>query len=340
MHVAIVILNWNGKKLLEKFLPTILHNLPSYADVYVIDNASSDDSVNFILTNFPSVRIVFNQCNFGFAKGYNEGLKKINADYFVLLNSDVEVTANWIEPIISLMEKDMTIAACQPKLLNYNVRDEFEYAGGAGGFIDKFGYPFCRGRIFNSFEKDKGQYDDTREIFWASGACLFIRAEKYFEVGGLDEDFFAHQEEIDLCWRLRNMGYKIMYCSDSKVYHIGAGTLAKVNPQKTFFNFRNNLLLLCKNHATKFFFTKLFLRGILDGIAALKFLFSGNLLHSFAVVKAHFSFYSLLPKMLRKRKELRKNIKPCPSSDGCVYNGSIVWQYFARGKRKFSELGM
>lgn len=347
MYIAIAILNWNGKHLLEKFLPAVLRHLPSCSEVVVIDNASSDDSVNFLTAHFPSVKIIMNARNYGYARGYNEGLsrlmrdsssgeKKINADYFVLLNSDVEVTPLWAEPIIAMMEKDKTIAACQPKLLNYNVRDEFEYAGAAGGFIDKFGYPFCRGRIFNSFEKDRGQYDDEREILWASGACLFVRAKNYFEAGGLDEDFFAHQEEIDLCWRLRNKGYKIMYCPRSTVYHVGAGTLAKINPQKTFFNFRNNLFLLCKNHASQFFFAKFLLRGVLDGVAAMKFLFSGDVSHCLAVFRAQISFCKHLPKMLGKRKLLKQNIKYYAT--GCIYRGSIVWDYFLKGKRKFSEL--
>lgn len=336
MRAAIAILNWNGKILLEEFLPDVIKHSPAYADVYVIDNASSDDSIKFIASNFTSVKIIQNGNNYGFAKGYNEGLKMISADYFVLLNSDVQATKNWMEPVISLMESDKNIAACQPKLLNYNVRDEFEYAGGAGGFIDKYGYPFCRGRIFNSFEKDNGQYNDMREIFWASGACLFIRSKNYFEAGGMDEDFFAHMEEIDLCWRLRNLGYKIMYCPDAAVYHTGAGTLAKLNPQKTFYNFRNNLLLLCKNHAPEYFLLKFVLRGGLDGLAAMKFLFSGDAAHFLAVIKAHFSFYFLFFRMMKKRKAIQKNIKQY--TRGCVYRGSIVWEYFVNRKRKFSEL--
>ena len=336
MRVAIAILNWNGKALLEKFLPDVIKHSEGVADVYVIDNNSTDDSIELINSKFTSVKIIRNIDNYGYAKGYNEGLKKITADYFVLLNSDVQVTENWIQPVVSLMDSDPSIAACQPKLLNYNVKDEFEYAGGGGGFIDKWGYPFCRGRIFNSFEKDAGQYNDTREIFWASGACLFIRSKIFNEAGGLDEDFFAHMEEIDLCWRIRNLGYKIMYCSQSTVYHVGAGTLAKMNPQKTFYNFRNNLLLLCKNHAPGFFRVKFFLRAILDGFAGIRFLLSGEFSHFFAVIRAHFSFYSMLGKTLQKRKHIQKNIKRYATH--CVYKGSIVWEYFLIGKKKFSEL--
>ncbi|MFH1004044.1 MAG: glycosyltransferase [Bacteroidota bacterium] len=336
IKIAIAILNWNGKFLLEKFLPDVISNIPDFAEVYVIDNASSDNSINLLKNNFPTVKIILNTSNFGFAKGYNEGLKNINADYFVLLNSDVQVTQNWIQPIISMLDADKNIAACQPKLLNYNVRNEFEYAGGGGGFIDKWGYPFCRGRIFNSYEKDTGQYNDAREIFWASGACLFIRSKNYFEAGGLDEDFFAHMEEIDLCWRIRNLGFKIFYCPQSVVYHVGAGTLTKANPKKTFYNFRNNLLLMYKNHASEFFYLKFILRGSLDGLAGIKFLLSGDIAHFFAVIKAHFSFYSLFGKTIKKRKVIQKNIKRYTTS--CVYRGSIVWEYFVKKKKMFSEL--
>lgn len=336
MRVAIAILNWNGKILLEKFLPDVIRCSPAYAEVYLIDNASSDDSVKMTTSKFTSVKVIQNAKNFGFAKGYNEGLKRIDADYFVLLNSDVQVTKNWIEPIIALMESDKNIAACQPKLLNYNLQDEFEYAGGAGGFIDKYGYPFCRGRIFNSFEKDKGQYNDTREIFWASGACLFIRSKNYFESGGLDEDFFAHMEEIDLCWRMKNMGYKVMYCPHSLVYHVGGGTLSKISSAKTFLNFRNNLILLCKNHAAEYFRIKMLFRLKMDVIAGLKFIFSGDFNHFLAVLKAHGSFFISIRRTLKKRRAMQKRISHYTTS--AVYKKSIVWEYFVKGKRKFSEL--
>ena len=336
MKIAIVILNWNGKQLLEKFIPTVLQHSKNVATIYVIDNASTDRSISILTEKFPDVKIVQNSENGGYARGYNEGLKKIAADYFVLLNSDVEVTYNWMQPIISLMEADRSIAACQPKILNYNVRGEFEYAGGGGGFIDKWGYPFCRGRVFNSFEKDHGQYDDTREVFWASGACLFIRSNIFLETGGFDEDFFAHMEEIDLCWRIRNLGYKIYYCADSAIYPVGAGTLSKMNPKKTFYNFRNNLLLLCKNHAPEYFYFKLFLRICLDGVAGLRFIVSGEFAHCIAVIKAHFSFYALFKQTLRKRNAIRGQI--VRYADNGVYRGSIVWDYFVRGKSKFSDI--
>ena len=336
MKVAIAILNWNGKELLDKFLPAVIEHSVTGADIYVIDNASTDGSIELLKQKHQRVKVILNPSNDGYAKGYNDGLKSIEADYFVLLNSDVEVSSGWIQPVIDLMESDTSIAACQPKLLNYAVRDEFEYAGGGGGYIDKWGYPFCRGRIFNAFEKDNAQYNDTREIFWASGACLFIRSKIFFEAGGFDEDFFAHMEEIDLCWRIRNLGYKIYYSAGSTVYHVGAGTLAKMNPRKTFYNFRNNLLLLTKNHAPGFFFIKLLLRGSLDGIAGLKFLLSGDISHFFAVLRAHFSFYGLLAKMLGKRRAIKKKVVHYASH--CVYRGSIVWDFFVKGKRKFTEL--
>ncbi len=336
MRLAIVILNWNGRELLTKFLPSVIKTASHISKIYVIDNASTDDSVKMLKENFPNVFVIQNSTNWGFAKGYNEGLKQIEADCFVLLNSDVEVTENWIQPIISQMDKNEFIGAYQPKILNYAIRDEFEYAGGAGGFIDKWGYPFCRGRMFDSFEKDYGQYDDEKEIFWASGACLFIRSDLFKKVGGLDEDFFAHMEEIDICWRIRNIGYKVMYNPLSVVYHVGAGTLSKSNPKKTYYNFRNNLLLICKNHSTEYLFLKLFLRGCLDGLAGLKFLFSGESNHFVAVLKAHFDFYKLLPKTLAKRNALKKSVKEYNTI--AVYRGSIVWDYFVKRKRKISDL--
>lgn len=334
--VAVVILNWNGRDLLEKFLPGVLTYSSSVAEVIVADNASTDDSVVFLQSRFPNVRIIKNVVNGGFAKGYNDALKNVDAEYYVLLNSDVEVTQGWIEPVIRLMDADNSIAACQPKLLSFHNKNQFEYAGAAGGYIDKYGYPFCRGRIFDSFENDNGQYDDTREVHWATGACLFIRSSAFHKAGGLDEDFFAHMEEIDLCWRLKNAGYKVMYCAQSTVYHVGAGTLAKNSPRKTYLNFRNNLILLCKNHAHQFFWVKLFLRMTLDGIAGLKFLFSGDADHFVAVLKAHWSFYSTFFRTLQKRNQLKKEVKQYTTS--AIYNRSIVVDYFIRGKKHFGEL--
>lgn len=336
MQVAIAILNWNGKNFLEKFLPDVIKHSSEFADIYVIDNGSTDDSIDFLNKNLPDVKQILLNQNFGYAKGYNEGLKKIEAEYFVLLNSDIQVTCGWIEPILSLMENDKTIAACQPKLLNYNVRNEFEYAGGAGGFIDKYGYPFCRGRIFNFYEKDCGQYNDTCEIFWASGACLFVRSSAFYHAGQLDEDFFAHMEEIDLCWRMKNLGYKIMYCSESVVYHIGGGTLSMLSPRKTQLNFRNNLILLCKNHAPEYFLLKMLFRLVLDAIAGFRFILNAQITHFIAVVFAHFSFYSTLRRTIQKRNRMKKKISVYSTS--AVYRKSIVWDYFVGRKRRFSEL--
>lgn len=336
VKTAVVILNWNGKKFLEKFLPNVLSNSSSFAEVIVADNKSTDDSLVYLQTEFPDLRIIKNEMNGGFAKGYNDALKKVEAEYYVLLNSDVEVTPGWIEPVIRLMDSDKTIAACQPKLLAFDHKKQFEYAGAAGGYIDKYGYPFCRGRIFDTFENDNGQYNDTREVHWATGACLFIRADSYHKAGGLDEDFFAHMEEIDLCWRLKNTGHKVMYCAESTVYHVGAGTLAKNSPQKTYLNFRNNLILLCKNHAHQFFWIKLCLRMTLDGVAGLKFLFSGDADHFVAVLKAHGSFYSTFSKTLQKRRQLKKEVKVYSTS--AIYNRSIVVDYFIRGKKHFGDL--
>ena len=336
MKVTVVILNWNGKKILEKFLPSVVNHTLPYASIVVADNASTDDSIDFVNKNYPLVKIIRNSINEGFAKGYNSVLKQIDSEYYILLNSDVEVTANWIEPIIAMMDNDSRIAAVQPKIKSFHDKAFFEYAGAAGGFIDKFSYPFCRGRILNFFEKDDGQYDDRKEIFWATGACLFIKADIFHKVGRFDEDFFAHMEEIDLCWRIKNLGYKIMYCPESTVFHLGGGTLSKANSQKTFLNFRNNLILFCKNHTPQYFLIKLLLRFLLDGIAAFKFLFSGEPNHFFAVLKAHFYFYSSLKKTLVKRANLKKQISSYTKTG--IYKRSIAFDYFIRGKRKFSEL--
>ena len=264
--VAIAILNYNGKNLLEQFLPSVIKYSNGYP-IYIIDNASTDDSIEFIKRQYPAIETILLSENYGYSGGYNQGLLKINATYFILLNSDIEVTENWIGPIISLLEDNDQIAACQPKILSFLEKDKFEYAGAAGGFIDTLGYPFCRGRIFDKVETDLGQYDDTREIFWATGACLFMRSSAFQESGGFDEDFFAHMEEIDLCWRLQHLGYKIFYNHQSTVYHLGGGTLKKSNPFKTYLNFRNSLYTLYKNASFISLFWKLPLRWILDLLA-------------------------------------------------------------------------
>ena len=331
--VAVVILNYNGKKFLEEFLPNVVENTNAeLADIVVADNASTDGSVEFMRQRFPEIRMVCNASNGGFATGYNLALRQIEAEYFVLLNSDIEVTPNWIEPIITLMDSDRTIAACQPKILSFFEKDKFEYAGAAGGFIDRYGYPFCRGRVFQHLEKDTGQYDDVCEVFWATGACMFVRADLYLKHGGLDDSFFAHMEEIDFCWRMKNLGFKILCCPQSKVYHIGGGTLPKSSARKTYLNFRNNLSLLCKNLPSNRVFWVIFYRILLDWVAALKFLFNGGLADFWAVIRAHFAFYGRIPAIRKVRKTLSNH------QVGQMYQRNIVFENFLKGRKKYSEL--
>ena len=300
MKIAVVLLNWNGQKLLEQFLPALVQYSPE-ATLYLADNASTDDSVAFVKASFPTIQIIENSTNLGFAGGYNIALKSIDAEILALVNTDVEVTKNWLVPIIETFKTEPKTAIIQPKIRDFKNPEFFEYAGAAGGFIDQFGYPFCRGRIFDSLEKDVAQYEDDSEIFWASGACFFIRNAVYSELGGFDADFFAHQEEIDLCWRAKNRGYTIKYNSKSIVYHIGGATLNQGNPRKTFLNFRNSLFTLTKNLPQKKLLYVLFIRLILDGIAGLRFLWQGKWKHVFAILKAHFSFYFLFISMYKKR---------------------------------------
>ncbi len=331
--IAIAILNWNGKKHLQQFLPSVVENSQPAA-VYVIDNGSTDDSVEFVESNFKDVKIIRLDKNYGFAGGYNKGLRQIQARYYVLLNSDVEVTPGWVQPVIDFMDQNPEIAAVQPKILSFLQRDTFEYAGASGGFIDKWGYPFARGRIFDVVEKDTGQYDDIREIFWATGAAMFVRAQDYWEAGGLDADFFAHQEEIDLCWRLKNLGKKIYVYPAVKVYHLGGGSLSYDNPRKVYYNFRNNLMMLTKN-LPKGAFPLIFWRLILDGIAALQMLASGKAKGFLNVLKAHFAYYKSLPQTLKKRKQLLpQNRFDYPE----VYRKSLVWQFFIKKRRTFNQL--
>lgn len=310
MKIAVVILNWNGVKLLEQFLPSVVQ-YSTEATVYVADNASTDDSISFVKANFPTVQIIKNEYNFGFAQGYNEALKNVDTDIFALLNSDIEVTENWLQPIIETFKNEPQTAIIQPKILDYKRKGYFEYAGAGGGFIDKYGYPFCRGRIFETLEKDNGQYNDTCEIFWASGACFFIRSSVYKELNGFDADFFAHQEEVDLCWRAFNNNHIIKYNGNSYVYHVGGATLNEENPKKTLLNFRNSLLMLVKNLPKESLVQVLLFRMILDGIAGIRFLFQGKFEHFVAIVKAHFYFYNLLPINYKKRgkAQLKKYYK-------------------------------
>mgnify|MGYP000942394233 CR=1 FL=1 len=340
--VSVVILNYNGKNWLEKFLPNVIaNNTYPNAEVIVADNASTDDSVAYMQSNFPNVRLVINPINTGYAGGYNDALQHIESDYYVLLNSDVEVTANWIEHVMNFMLKDELYVACQPKILSHLERNKFEYAGAAGGFIDKYGYPFCRGRIFDYCEEDIGQYNKSGEIFWASGACLFIKADLFHKVGGLDADFFAHMEEIDLCWRLKNLGYKIGYCADSTVYHVGGGTLHKSNPKKTFLNFRNNRKLLRKN-LTEIELKKIYsTRNKLDQLAALVALAKGNIKEAKAIRNGLNEYKNNTHKWNKKRDEneiLQQTIAVGTPNKSGIFKESIIWYYFAKGIKKFSDL--
>lgn len=332
-RVAVVILNYNGKKFLEQFLPNVIENTnDDLAEIVVADNASTDDSVAFMKERFPDIRLIVNDSNGGFATGYNVALRQIQAEYFVLLNSDIEVTPHWIEPIIDLMDSDQEIAACQPKILSYYDKGRFEYAGASGGFIDRYGYPFCRGRLFQHLEEDQGQYDDDCEVFWATGACMFVRAELYLQEGGLDDSFFAHMEEIDFCWRMKNLGFKIYCCPKSKVYHIGGGTLPKSSARKTFLNFRNNLSLLYKNLPSNQLFLTLVYRIILDWVAAVKFLCGGGLGDFWAVIRAHFAFYARIRSMRKKRVAIvHKQVSR-------IYQRNIVFENFLKGKKRFTDL--
>ena len=330
-HVAIVILNWNGISFLQQFLPSVLASSYTNKKIIVADNASTDGSVAFVQTHFPEVEILNSPKNYGFAKGYNFFLRQIKADYYVLLNSDVEVTPGWIEPIIELMEANEQIAACQPKILSYHNKTEFEYAGACGGWLDALGYPFSRGRLFDAVEKDEGQYDDAVPVFWATGAALFIKSKSYHEMNGFDDYFFAHMEEIDLCWRLQRNGYFIYVCPQSTVYHVGAGTLAKGSERKVYLNFRNNLIMLTKNLPMQQLVWKIPFRIGLDAISAWKELLLGYPLYWKGILKAHFSYLQWLIHFRKRYKG------PYPKLIGW-YKGSIVWHYFVQNKQYFSQI--
>ncbi|MBS1576685.1 MAG: glycosyltransferase family 2 protein [Bacteroidetes bacterium] len=332
--VAIVILNWNGRHYLQQFLPSVLATTYQDKEVIVADNASTDDSIDLLKQHYPSVTIIQHPQNFGYAKGYNEALKQVNADYFVLLNSDVQVQSSWIEPMVALLESDKTIAACQPKVLSFTNKELFEYAGAAGGWMDRFGYPFAKGRIFDICEKDKGQYDKQEAIFWASGAALFIRASAFHRCRGFDEFFFAHQEEIDLCWRLQLSGFKIYSCPQSIVYHVGGGTLPKGNSKKTFLNFRNNHIALYKNLPWSQKWWKIPFRIFLDIISAFKGLLSGDGGYFLAIFLSHFAFLKWIA------ADQDKSTFP-ESTKGSLqgyYRHNIVWQHFINRKRYFGEI--
>jgi len=332
--VAIVILNWNGKKYLEKFLPSVKLYSEAYAEIIVADNGSSDDSVSFLKNNYPGIRIIQFPQNFGFAKGYNEALKLVQSEYYLLLNSDVEVQADWLQPMINLLETNASIAACQPKILSYNNKNYFEYAGAAGGWLDQYGYPFAKGRIFDICEEDHGQYDQSEPIFWASGAALFIRSSVFHAMKGFDEYFFAHQEEIDLCWRIQLAGNKIYSCPSSVVYHIGGGTLPRGNSLKTFLNFRNNRIMLSKNLPLRKKIWIIPIRYLLDGISAWKGLLTGDGGYFIAILRSQVAFIKWW--LFYQKKSV------FPVTRKGILTGylkkNMVWQHFAKKKKYFFEI--
>jgi len=339
---AVVILSYNGTKWHELFLPKIVEEAHTGYEVIVVDNASTDDTLSYVQTNFPTIHTLQIAVNFGFANGYYEGLKHIKAKYFVLLSADFEVTEGWFPPLHAAMERDEMLAACQPKIRYWRDKECFEYAGAGGGFMDNWGYLFCRGRIFFDIEKDKGQYDDNIEVFWASGGCFMVRADLYEKVGGLDKDLYAHMEEVDVCWRLKNAGYKIGYIGKSLVYHVGGSVISYGSPAKLYYNFRNNLILLIKNEKTSKLLWLFPFRLMLDGVAGLRLLLTGEYKQTGTILKAHFHFYRDLGKWLQRRRE-NKQLIALSSSKGRneegIYRRSIVWDYFLLRRKKFSELG-
>jgi hypothetical protein len=332
--VAIVILNYNTRSLLERFLGGVLATSYVNKEVWVVDNASTDDSVAYLQQHTEDIKLLVSPENYGYAGGYNWALTQIDADYYVLLNSDVRVPENWLSPLVEMAMSDKRIGAIQPKILDAKDPETFEYAGASGGFLDKWGYPFCRGRVFDTLEKDTGQYDESLQVFWATGACMFVKAEVYHKAGALDADFFAHMEEIDLCWRMQRMGYKVMVEPLSEVFHVGGGTLAEGSDRKYFLNFRNNLFLLAKNLQTPFWLFIVLWRMVLDGISAVKFIVDGKPKLFLTIVRAHVAFWGSFGSVLEKRKAVKK----LGNTSVSLYSNSIVWQYFAKGKKKFSDL--
>lgn len=333
---AIVILNWNGKKFLEQFLPGVISNSKGVARVIVADNASTDDSVQYISTLNQEVELIQLDKNYGFTGGYNRALKLVDAEYYILLNSDVEVTPNWIEPVITYLDGNLDVAACQPKVRSFLDKHLLEHAGASGGYIDWMGYPFCRGRLFTQLEEDNGQYDQIRDVFWATGACMFIRSKVFHQENGFDEDFFAHMEEIDLCWRIQSAGYRLCVIPESKVFHVGGGTLPKSSARKTYYNFRNNLMMLHKNLPAHQLWFVMLIRLVLDGIAGLKFLFEGGFSDLIAVFKAHNVFFRSLPRRIKIRREQQKRVVNTNLKG--FYSKSVLFDYFIKRKIKFSDL--
>lgn len=337
MKTAIVILNWNGKGMLAQYLPTVVEYSRDDAEVIVADNASTDNSLSLLRTRFPQVRVITLDKNYGFADGYNHALRQVDADYYVLLNSDVEVTHHWLSPLVEFMDMHPEAAACQPKLLSMADKDSFEYAGASGGYIDRLGYPFCRGRIFNTVERDEGQYDYRAEVFWATGACMLVRSKDYWEAGGLDSRFFAHNEEIDLCWRFHTMERKVFCVPESEVYHVGGGTLPKKNPMKTFLNFRNNLTMLYKNLPQEELGSVMRWRWFLDYLAALETLIvNRNIADFLAIFRARRAFKKWKHYFDADREHIQRNAKPVSNSVRKPY--SILWQYYVHGRKHYSDL--
>ncbi|MBR6278473.1 MAG: glycosyltransferase family 2 protein [Bacteroidales bacterium] len=338
MKTSLVILNWNGENFLREYLPSVIkYTLNTDTEVVVADNNSSDNSLLLLKNDFKEVKVIKLDKNYGFALGYNKALAQItDSEYFVLCNSDVLLKSDAVGPIIKLMDSDKEIAACCPKIKSLKNPEMFEYAGAAGGFIDKYGYPFCKGRILNNLEQDLGQYNENSQVFWASGAFLVIRSDVFKKIGGFDEEFFAHMEEIDLCWRVKNQGYKIMYCADSEVFHLGGGTLEQGNPRKLFLNYRNSLKMLMKNLAPQKLFPTLYLRMCLDGLSAGVYLLQGKFSYFWAVFKAHLAFYGNFFKLLKQRKLLKKEVKTYKHKE--IYNSSIVFQCLVKKRKKYFEL--
>lgn len=326
-RIAVVLLNWNGLELLKTFLPSVVKH-SAEASIYIADNASTDASKQFVAENYPHIKWIQLSENFGYAKGYNEALKDVSEEFLCLLNTDIEVTENWLTPVLNVFDTNSNIGIIQPKILDYNKKDYFEYAGAAGGFIDKYGFPFCRGRIFDTIEKDENQYP-SQEIFWASGACFFVRNSVFKQLNGFDEDFFAHQEEIDFCWRAFNQNIKVFYVNESTVYHVGGATLNKSNPRKTYLNFRNSLYMLYKNLPKDQRFPIIFKRLCLDGLAGIKLLFSLQPLHTLAIIKAHFAYYSHIKTLKNKQSTTTKT--------KYYFTKNIVFSYFLRNRKRFGE---
>ncbi len=335
--LAVVVLSYNGKELLRKFLPPILATRTPYTKVYVVDNASIDGTFDFVKNEFPEIELIRLEINRGFTNGYVESLPMIDAEYYALVSSDVEVSKGWIEPIINLMDSDRKIGICQPKIKSYNDKTSFEYSGAAGAYMDMFGYPFCRGRLFFTVEQDLGQYNDNKEVFWCSGACMFIKSEVYHSIGGFDNEYYAHMEDIDLSWRVKNAGYKVMVCPQAEVFHVGGHIISYGSPAKVFRNYKNGLIMLVKNLPFNELWWIIPSRFVLDGIAGLRALLQGNPKETKAILHAHWEFYMGLRHWLRKRKEAQKSVNN-PNRVGW-FQRSVVLAYFIKGKQKYSDLG-